>query len=592
MKKFQIKKYLWQIVTLVLMMGVLFGFAAQKEGYHMDEVLSYQLANSEYNPFIITNKPVGRLAKYMAQDGHNLFTAAWDVVKNGTSGELGQTVADSYPEAVWFQRDQFVDYMTVNENDGFNPVSAYLGAQADTHPPLYYMALHTMCALVPGSASPMIACTLNILILVGIGILLMKLAALLEEKNIIPAGWGKPLGIMAALLYGLSSGGISTMLLARMYGLTALFAVWSFYLQIKMFYGGGFGKKRFLLALVTAAGFLSQYFFVFYCIPLALVMVIVLITKKRYKDMINYVCTMIGAGILGVGLFPFCIPDLFSSTMGNSVTGGFALNWERFSDAVFNMGRIGMEGFFGNFRVGIVLILLSLVVSVAAEVAKRSNSLNKVTESEGVHAEEENVSAEETPNVMPDKVSFHRLLFAPVILGFLLISNMTIYWMPRYLMPLFPFMGFALAWGLMDSFHFCKGKWKYLAFVPVAVFCLFSIFTFKDLSMYKGYDRQLQIAKEYEDYSCICFNDYVRYYENVPEFMAYENTLITYLYDFEIRQDKEQLNALEEVVVIRKSEVEEARMCKAMEDNGFTLKETLLKSTDSPWADTIYLWTK
>ncbi len=572
MKKIQINKYLWQIATLLLMVVVLFGFALQKEGYHMDEVLSYQLANSEYNPFIITEKPVGRLAKYMAQDGHNLFTAVWDVVTNGTGGELGQTVADSYPEAVWFQRQQFVDYMTVNENDGFNPVSAYLGAQADTHPPLYYMALHTMCALVPGSASPMIACTLNILILVGIGILLMKLAALLEEKNIIPAGWSRPLGIMAVLLYGLSSGGISTMLLARMYGLTALFAVWSFYLQMKMFYGEGFGKKRFLLALITAAGFLSQYFFVFYCIPLAFVMVIILATKKRYKDLINYVVTMIGAGILGMGVFPFCIPDLFSSTMGNSVTGGFALNWERFSGAVSAMGTIGMEGFFGNFRVGLVFILLSLVVSVTAEVLKKRDVANVVAEC--------------------DKTSFTRLLLTPVILGFLLISNMTIYWMPRYLMPLFPFMGFALAWGLMDFFHICKGKWKYLAFVPVTIFCLFSIFTFKDLSMYKGYDRQLQIAKEYEDYSCICFNDYVRYYENVPEFMAYENTLITYLYNFEIRQDKEQLNALEEVVVIRKSEVEEARMCKAMEDNGFTLKEILLNSTDSPWADTIYLWTK
>lgn len=578
MKRLLNKANLWQIGVLVLLAVVLLLFVGQKEGYHMDEVLSYQLANSEYNPFIITNKPVGRLAQFMSDEvqgdslwetAGNLWQTALDVVKNGNGSKLMQSKAVEYPEAVWFSGQQFVEYMTVNGSDGFNPVSAYLGAQADTHPPLYYMALHTACALVPGSASPMIAGCLNILILLGTCVLLMKTFQYLEQIGVLPEGKGVILGVASSLLYGLSAGGISTVLLARMYGLTTLFAVWSFYLHVKSFCGRGFRQGRFALALVTAAGFLSQYFFVFYCIPLAFVTVVLLAVRKRGKEILHYVLTMLGAALLGVGFFPFCISDLFSSTMGNSVTGGFALNPERFLSTVSAMADVGLEGLFGNRMFGIVLLLcavLAVIFTYLYRSKKQSGQKN------------------------PWRQSLLWLFLAPVVFAFVLISNMTIYWMPRYLMPLFPFVAAGVALSLVSLFGLCKGKLQYLVFVPVAVFCLYQCLTYSGAGMYKGYDRQLELAKEYGDHSCICFNDFVRYYENVPEFMEYDRTLITYLYDFEIRQDKKELDALQEVIILRKSEVDETRMFRALEENGFVFGEKLLDAVDSPWGDSIYLW--
>ena len=57
-----------EFLTLLLVLVVLCCFAAKKEGYHMDELLSFELANAQYNPWIVPTQPVGRLAKFMKEE--------------------------------------------------------------------------------------------------------------------------------------------------------------------------------------------------------------------------------------------------------------------------------------------------------------------------------------------------------------------------------------------------------------------------------------------------------------------------------------------------------------------------------------------
>ena len=56
------KIYGVRIFIVVLSMLFLCTFVAKKEGYHLDEILAFQLANAEYNPWIVPTQPVGRLA--------------------------------------------------------------------------------------------------------------------------------------------------------------------------------------------------------------------------------------------------------------------------------------------------------------------------------------------------------------------------------------------------------------------------------------------------------------------------------------------------------------------------------------------------
>lgn len=45
------------------------GCGSQPEGsYHMDELLSFELANARYNPWIVPTQPEGRLAKFVNEE--------------------------------------------------------------------------------------------------------------------------------------------------------------------------------------------------------------------------------------------------------------------------------------------------------------------------------------------------------------------------------------------------------------------------------------------------------------------------------------------------------------------------------------------
>ncbi len=249
-------------------------FAAEKEGYHMDELLSFQLSNAQFNPWIVPTQPVGRLAKFVQEEIRgesfgetvgNLADTVRDVVENRGASRLLQYRADVYPEPVWIGAEQFHDYITVGEEDAFSYLSVYFNVKDDNHPPLHFMLLHTMSSLFRDTVGPFQGCAINILAILGCCVCFFGLGALLERHGILPRGYGRAVGICAALLYGLSTGGIATALLIRMYGLLTFFCVALFYVHMKKWLrgeeqdadsgdGAGIFDPVFLPVLLSGAG--------------------------------------------------------------------------------------------------------------------------------------------------------------------------------------------------------------------------------------------------------------------------------------------------------------------------------------------------
>ena len=60
-----IKKKACEIAVVLVCVAVFCIFVSMKEGYHMDELLSFELSNAEFNPWIVTTQPEGRLAKFV-----------------------------------------------------------------------------------------------------------------------------------------------------------------------------------------------------------------------------------------------------------------------------------------------------------------------------------------------------------------------------------------------------------------------------------------------------------------------------------------------------------------------------------------------
>ena len=103
------KKQIGQLAALLCILVVLCGFVAQKEGYHMDELLSFELSNAAFNPWIVPTQPEGRLAKFMREEIYgdtfgqtlsNLKGTVQDVIANRGNSKILPGAGVDYRGAV------------------------------------------------------------------------------------------------------------------------------------------------------------------------------------------------------------------------------------------------------------------------------------------------------------------------------------------------------------------------------------------------------------------------------------------------------------------------------------------------------------
>lgn len=574
MKKNEIwKNYMGLLGALLCVLIVLGCFVARKEGYHLDELLSFELSNAEFNPWIVPTQPVGRLAKFVNEEIRggsfgetlgNLADTVEDVARNRGKSRLLQYKADVYPEPVWISGGQFRDYLTADGVDRFNYLSVYFNVMDDNHPPLHFMLLHTMSSLFPGIISPLLGCFIN---LVAIGVILLcffGLGELLQARGLLPLGYGKAAGICMALVYGLSGGAIATVLLIRMYGVMTACCVGLFYLHVRKWLEGGFETKRKRLAAVTVLGFLTQYFFLFYCLTLAAVTVVLLAVRRRYGELKAYVRTMVLAGVTGVALFPFSIKDVFSSGRGEEALQNLGRGFSGYGTRLSAFGSILLEGCFGSPALGIAVLACG---AFALFLVCRRRKAEGGTESGALWL----------------------MLLVPCGCYFLLAARMSPYLVDRYIMPLFPFAGIILTLLSVRILAGFPGKNPWWLLLPALLLGAVNLAGYDGEYLYRGYEKQFQVAEEYGELPCICLYDGVGYYYNLMEFTEYRETLLLKLPELEQRAERESLSGLGQAVVLRKGNVEEAAVLEALESYGLEVEQVLLSEEESVYGDTVYL---
>ena len=586
-------KQIGRLAVLLLVAGILCCFAAKKEGYHMDELLSFELSNARYTPWIVPTQPEGRLAKFVREeiDGasfletvENIFAVGADLVKNRGNSKLLQYKADVYPEPAWISRDEFKDYITADGSSRFNYFSVYFNVKDDNHPPLHFMLLHTMSSLFPGSMSPLLGCIINILAILGCIICFFCIGNLLEMHGILPVGYGDIYAGCAGILYGLSSGGIQTALLIRMYGLMTFFCVLFFYLHVKKWLRGEFEYKNWPLALVAVLGFLTQYFFLFYCLTLAAVTIGLLIAGKRIPELKRYICTMALAAVIGIALFPFAISDVFSSGRGVEALQNLGNGFSGYGLRLKAFGEILLQGCFGSGGIGIAALTV-LVICVCVSLLTQRTKKNGKTDA---------AAAFSVSHTDAEKALL-LLLLLPAVCYFLLAARMSPYLVDRYIMPLFPFAALLLTLLLCIAFRafFSQGvKAKkffcVLGGVVVVLTVLVNIVSYDGAYLYRGYEAQTQIAEQYRELPCICLYDGVGYYENLPEFAEYEKTLLLKLPELEQRQDTASLTQLQQLIVVKKKNADTKETLALFARYGWQTEE-LLSEAVSAHGDTVYL---
>lgn len=578
------KKILPELLAVILCLGVLCIGVSFKEGYHMDELLSFELADARYNPWIVPTQPEGRLAKFVREEIQgdsfgetlmNLKSTVTDVLKNRGSSKLLSYKADVYEEPAWITSGQFRDYVTVDGSDAFDYLSVYFNVKDDNHPPVHFMLLHTMSSLFPGTLSPWLGCTIN-LICVGITLwLLLRLGRQLPEILGMEEQ-GRLLGILAVLLYGLSTGALASVLLIRMYCLLSCLCVALLSMHVEKWKEHGFDRSNKGLIAITVLGFLTQYFFLFYCILLAAVTAAGLLCSKRMRELWIYIRSMVVAAVIGLVLFPFAIADVFSSGRGVEALDNLASGFAGYGARLLAFARILADRTVGDLLLGAGCATAVVLAVVLWYRRHRGQELSMSREVRGILC----------------------MLIIPVVGYYLLASRMSPYLVDRYVMPMFPMIALLLALLLC-----CLGKrlakasgWKG-RLVGIGLMALIIVVQGLRLAsydgeyLYRGYGHQEQLAEEYASLPCICVYAGVGYYENLPEFMHYDRTLLVTAEELAERKDVDSLRMLDRVVVLIKPGVEEETVSSVLRERyGMEPEETLL--SEGVHGDNIYLYVR
>uniref|UniRef100_UPI004028825F hypothetical protein n=1 Tax=Acetatifactor sp. TaxID=1872090 RepID=UPI004028825F len=578
------KKILPELLAVILCLGVLCVGGSFKEGYHMDELLSFELADARYNPWIVPTQPEGRLAKFVREEIQgdsfgetlsNLKSTVTDVLKNRGNSKLLSYKADVYEEPAWITSGQFRDYVTVDGSDAFDYLSVYFNVKDDNHPPVHFMLLHTMSSLFPGTLSPWLGCTIN-LICVGITLwLLLRLGRQLSEILGMEEQ-GRLLGILAVLLYGLSTGALASVLLIRMYCLLSCLCVALLSMHVEKWKEHGFDRSNKGLIAITVLGFLTQYFFLFYCILLAAVTAAGLLCSKRMRELWIYIRSMTLAAVIGLALFPFAIADVFSSGRGVEALDNLASGFAGYGARLLAFARILADRTVGDLLLGAGCVTAVVLAVVLWYRRHKGQELSMSREVRGILC----------------------MLIIPVVGYYLLASRMSPYLVDRYVMPMFPMI--ALLFALLLC---CLGKrlakdsgWKG-RLVGIGLMALIIVVQGLRLAsydgeyLYRGYGQQEQLAEEYASLPCICVYAGVGYYENLPEFMHYDRTLLVTAEELAERKDVDSLRMLDRVVVLIKPGVEEETVSSVLRERyGMEPEETLF--SEGVHGDNIYLYVR
>lgn len=278
-KQFSRREIVLGFIFILVLQVCLIVFAISKKSFlFMDELWSMNLSNSYFLPLLF--------------DGKDFFNR-------------------------WLDFDTINKFLSVDPEHRFSYASVWNNQTFDTHPPLYYAYLHTICSFFPGVWGKWIGSLANLPFFIGTQILLFltarKFAHNGKNEVVFP--------FIVCILYGFSIGAINTVVIVRMQMMMTFLTTAALYVNLVILDKIVRGEKLFptLLALIViySASFGTQYLDI---IPLfffsAFTLCIILLMHASMGQIILYVLSSF-AGVLSLFIY---FPAALSHLMGEKGT--------------------------------------------------------------------------------------------------------------------------------------------------------------------------------------------------------------------------------------------------------------------------------
>ena len=321
------KRYFSLVLIILLLVGNVIYWGYQKEGFHVDEMFSYeQIGNTEYP------KP-----HYDRPDEPCMNT--------------------------WHSREYYEDYLTVSDGEAFDIAAFYNSASMNgAHPPLYLMLLGmTVSAVSPNRFTKWSGMTLNILLYVLSLLIIYDLAKrVLKKEN---------LALLIVFLTGICVGIVSIAIFIRPYMLLTFFTVAFADIHISMLVKQlrDSGGKRILyyvvVGLIFIGGALSQYYFLVFAFFICLGYWIILLLTKEIRLLLEYSLLLVVSLCAYIYLYPKALRDLFSGERGVEAVSNFMGAEQRYAtEFVHYLRELDLQTTGGFFTLIILAVIVAFII--------------------------------------------------------------------------------------------------------------------------------------------------------------------------------------------------------------------------------------
>ena len=414
--------------------------------------------------------------------------------------------------------EPYAEYMTVQENGEFDYENVWKNQTADVHPPLYYVLLHSICSCFPQRMSRWFAGSINLLFLVLTLIVATKLVELLTENKMV--------AIIFAYFFATSSGVLHAGAFFRMYIMAMFWGILYTYILIKNIDKRD-AKFYITMFLCSVLGALTHYYVIVYLVLISFVFGVVLLVRKKYKDLLYFGVTMFFSAIVSVAVFPAMINHFLVSDRGKqsleNVTNGL------------NDYYIRLKGYFNIVSVelfGKLFFIVLLVAVLGALLYMYNNKHNS------------------------NRCEVYVLLFLPSILYFFIISKIAVYTTDRYLHPIYACI---LVFIYCSVYYLMCNLWKTEknSNIGILLFCIIINFigiqTIYIPYMQTATARENEIQKYYVGKDCLYIYDPVEKWKmqaNYPQITNCEKTMFIEDSEFDKFMNSELINTEELILVI------------------------------------------
>lgn len=329
MKKKQVSIILLLIFIQILL--VIYG-TNQKINFHVDEYLTFMLANNEAGMTL----PIEKMHTY--------------------SGD-----------------ELFLNSLAVNEDHRFDFSIVWNNQINDTHPPFYYVLIHTVCSLFAGQFSKWFGLIVNLVFFILSAILVYKVSYKIFGNFIQSAA--------TLALWGFTVGTINTAIFIRMYMMLSFWILALIYWHLKIYTDKKINIKSYLLLfLITVAGTLTHYYFLVFLFFTALFYGIYMLCCRRTRDVILYVITFVISAVIAIAMFPAMIKHIFYGARGEQAFDAFSAS-SGYIGSLIEYLKVVTNEVAGNIWIFGMLVLIALIILIMGSIKQGKDLLRKIVAS-------------------------------------------------------------------------------------------------------------------------------------------------------------------------------------------------------------------